>query len=286
MKQIIVIFLCCARFAVFAQTTTFIAPYPLEITSNKTTNLIFPFAVQNVDRGSADVLVQKAAGTENILHVKAGRDDLEETNLTVITTDGKLYSFLVDYNHRPQHLNIVFSKDEPAGNSNTSAGNKMETGYQPAARFVSERNNAGELQNMAQKVITKKKLFHHIKDDHASVKLQLKGLYVSDDIFYFQFAIHNQSNVSYVIDAIRFSVRDKRKAKRTATQETELASLYQYGVVSAISGKQQQYGVIAIPKFTLPDNQYLDVHVLEKNGGRDLQLKLKNRHLMKAKPII
>src|SRR4051812_37752723 len=70
--------------------TTIIEPYPLNITLNKTTNLIFPYAIKSVDRGSADVLAQKAKGVENILLVKAGKENFSETNLSVITADGKL----------------------------------------------------------------------------------------------------------------------------------------------------------------------------------------------------
>ncbi len=55
--------------------TTIIEPYPLKITRNKTTNLIFPYAIKSVDRGSADVLAQKAKGVENILLIKAGREN-------------------------------------------------------------------------------------------------------------------------------------------------------------------------------------------------------------------
>lgn len=260
---------CCISMATFAQTkTAFIDPYHLDIAANKTTNLIFPFAVQSVDRGSADILVQKANGTENILHVKAGKNDFEETNLTVITTDGKLYSFLIDYSNAPKRLNIVFQKEDSA-----------------QVKFSEQKNNADELQSNAKQVVVKKKMFHHLKDEHAAMKLQLRGLYVSNDVFYFQFAINNKSNVSYDVDAIRFSIRDKQKTKRTASQENELKSLYQYGNLQTIKGNSRNVFVIAVSKFTLPDNIYLYIHILEKNGGRDLQLKLKNRYVIDANAI-
>jgi len=42
--------------------TTIIEPYPLQITTTKTTNLIFPYAIKSLDRGSLNLLVQKAKG--------------------------------------------------------------------------------------------------------------------------------------------------------------------------------------------------------------------------------
>ena len=43
--------------------------------------------------------------------------------------------------------------------------------------------------------------------------------------------------------------------------------------------------VIALPKFTLPNSKYLSIQILEKNGGRNLNINLKNRHIMKAASI-
>lgn len=79
----------------------FIPSGHLTITYNKTTNLIFPYSVQSIDRGSRDILVQQPKGTENIVQVKADKPNFDQTNLSVITIDGKLYSFTVDYTDQP-----------------------------------------------------------------------------------------------------------------------------------------------------------------------------------------
>jgi len=65
-----------------------IEPFHLDITFLKTTHLIFPYAIKSVDRGSPDILAQKAKGVENVLLVKAGRENFKESNLSVITADG------------------------------------------------------------------------------------------------------------------------------------------------------------------------------------------------------
>ena len=66
--------------AIFAQNKnySFIPSSNLAITCNKTTNLIFPFTVQNVDRGSKDILVQQPKGTENIVQLKADKPNLHK----------------------------------------------------------------------------------------------------------------------------------------------------------------------------------------------------------------
>ncbi|CAN5397564.1 conjugative transposon protein TraN [soil metagenome] len=254
-------------FAQIAQTS-FIQSYHLNITCNKTTNLIFPFAVQSADRGSKDVLVQKVKDAENVLQLKADRPHFPETNLTVITTDGKLYSFIVDYASEPLEMNIAFNRD-----TSTSV------------IFSETISNEKKLNVITQKIDKSKRTMHGVNDKHDDMRLSLNGLYVYNDVFYFQLSLQNKSFISYDINAIRFFIRDRQKCKRNATQETEIKPLYLYGNIKNVKGKSVQSCVIALPKFTLPDAKYLSVQILEKNGGRDLHLNLQNWHIMQVKPI-
>lgn len=263
---IIITLFATKSFAQIAQAS-FIQSYHLNITCNKTTNLIFPFAVQSADRGSKDVLIQKVKDAENVLQVKADKANFTETNLTVITTDGKLYSFIVEYASEPQQMNISFMKE-------TSA----------SVTFSETISNEKTLNVIAQKIDKSKKTMHGINDKHDAMQLSLKGLYINNDVFYFQFSLRNKSFISYDIDAIRFFIRDRQKSKRTATQETEIKPLYLYGNIKNVKNKSTQTCIIALPKFTIPDAKYLSVQVLEKNGGRDLHLNLQNWHIMQAKP--
>lgn len=97
-------------FKVNAQEAVPIAAYPLTISQAKTTNIIFPQAIISVDRGSRYILAQKAKGVENILQVKAARDSFPETNLSVITADGRLNSFVVNYSSQPPALNLSIAE--------------------------------------------------------------------------------------------------------------------------------------------------------------------------------
>src|SRR5215831_5285222 len=78
--------------------------YPLEITFNKTSSVVFPTVIKSVDRGSRDVLAQKAKGVGNVLQLKAARENFPETNITVITGDGVLHHFTVSYSDQPKTL--------------------------------------------------------------------------------------------------------------------------------------------------------------------------------------
>ena len=268
------IFLLMSQIHVLAQSapqakTYTIAPYRLAITFHKTTNLVFPYAIKSVDRGSRDVLAQKAKGFENVLQIKAGIKNFEETNLTVITADGKLYSYILDYTDNPSQLNIRFAK----------------TPGEPAVSFPEGKTNQAELENTAANVASQKRTLHGIADKKYGMKLQLQGIYIKNDVFYFQFSLRNQSTIDYGIDQFRFYTGDQQKIKRTASQELEIRPLYSYGDTSSVSARSKKVLVFALAKFTIPDQKYFRVQVMEKNGGRHLEVKLYNKQLIRARQI-
>jgi hypothetical protein len=58
-----------------------------------------------------------------------------------------------------------------------------------------------------------------------------------------------------------------------------------YGNAQRIPAQSTQTLVVALPKFTIPDQKHLKIDLMETNGGRNLRLKIKNRHLMKAQAM-
>ena len=251
---------------------SFIPSTHLTVTNNKTTNLIFPFSVQSIDRGSKDILVQQPKGTENIVQVKADKPNFAQTNLSVITIDGKLYSFTVDYNAQPNQLNIIIGNNNSTFDS-ISGPVSLSVGY-----------NESAIKSCCEK-ISKAKAIHGKADKNNEMKLQLRGIYIDHDVLYFRLYLQNKSSVSYDAENINFTIKDKQKSKRTATQELSLTPVYSYITFRHVEADSSATCVVALPKFTLPDSKYLSIQVLEKDGGRDLNINIKNRQIMKAASI-
>ena len=247
--------------------TSSVEPYPLAITYEKTTNLVFPYAIKSVDRGSQSVLAQKAKGVENILQIKAGKEGFKETNLTVITAEGKLYSFLLNYAPQPSVLNLSFGIAKPSVKD---------------AFFSSGDHNEGEIQAYSNAVTIEKKKVHGIKDKKYGMRFRLDGLFIRDNVMYYRIKMENQSNINYDIDQLRFFIRDRKKAKRTATQEIEIKPLYVQNETPTIKGQSEHIFVFALPKFTIPDQKYLAVQLMEMNGGRHLEIDIHNKVLVRS----
>lgn len=245
--------------------------YKLEISDAKTSNIIFPFAIVSVDRGSKDILVQKAKGVEHILQVKAAKENFETSNLSVVTADGKLTTIIVSYAKDPSSLQLSLS----------SVKAKTESSI-----FVPKENiNEEEVRSAAAKVLASRTASPDLKDDKNDIVLHLQGIFIKDNVLYFRFAVSNWSNVGYDVEQLRFFIRDQKKANRTASQEIEVVPLYTSKTPDKIPGKTIDKYVFALPKFTIPDKKYMTIQLMEKDGGRHLVLKVKNRHILKAEVI-
>lgn len=241
----------------------------LQISDQMTTNLIFPQAIKSVDRGTRNILVQKANEVENILQVKAENSDLPNSNLTVITEDGGFYSFEVEYKQHPQELNLDI----------------LPTGKTPMAEFGKPVHTASEILETAQLITMKNRSIPAIRQQRFLTGIVLTGIYIEKDLLYFQVQLENETNIPYDIEQFRLFIRDNKQGKRTASQELEKIPVVFWGNASRIPAQSTQTLVLALPKFTIPDQKHLGIELMEQNGGRNLQIRVKNRHLMKASTL-
>lgn len=245
-------------------TTASIKPYEIAVGYNQTTNLIFPYAVKSVDRGSSSVLAQKAKGVENILQLKAADENFAPTNVSVVTADGRFYSFVLSYEDRPLHLNISFAGDRPV-------------------QLAGEATNAHELENEAFRVMGTAR-FMGLRQNNQSLRLQLQGVFLSDNNLWLKLRMDNRSQVDFQPAYIQFFLRDKKRSKRTALNETEITPLYlpDYKMVRGNSSAAWPVGFNA---FTVPRHQRLLMQVADASGGRMIVLPIKSPRFLKARRL-
>lgn len=265
---LILLFSLLASTTIHAQDN--IRTYPLEITFNKTSSLIFSTVIKSVDRGSRDVLAQKAKGMGNVLQLKAGRMHFPETNLTIITADGILHQFTVNYADEPAVLNISLDSARASNNPPILFENEMtESDFQKHANYI--------LDDRIQ--------FHFKRTGQYKVVLGLKGIFIRNNTIFFHVTGKNTSNINYTIEFLRFYIRDNRRIKRTASQEVEIKPFFINQELEEIKGKSITEWVFALDKFTIPEAKHLVIEIFEHNGGRHLFLPIKNRTLVKARAL-
>ncbi len=273
-----------------APTAQFIRSYPLELAFNKTVSIIFPAPVRSVDLGSRDIIADKAADVENVLKVKANRIGFNETNFSVITADGKFYSFVVSYNENPAALalNLVGdqvnlkARTQPLGGTASQAGQSRPG----SVHFANVAASQSDLALASDRVLRKARRIRRIGDDRSKMAVKLKGIFVKDNVLYYRLAFHNRSNLGYDLDYVRFFIVDKTVAKEASHQEIEVRPIYIHNdPIRTVKGHSEVEKVYAFQRFTIPADKVLQVQTGEQNGSRQLTFAVNNRVIMKARPL-
>jgi conjugative transposon TraN protein len=242
----------------------------LGLAYHKTTSLIFPYAIQSVDRGSGDILAQAPHQAGNVLQVKAASAGFTETNLTVITADGGLYSFLVIYNENPAATLL-----------------RLEAAQATPVLFTGAGLNQRQLENITTQLADDKRFHYGVKDKAGGAKARVEGIYIRGSTLFYRVVLTNASPVPYDLDFTRFTVRDRKQAKRTATQEEELLPLYTYGKEDrTVEAGYSKVLVFALEKHHLNRHKELALDLFEENGGRHLKLKVRDKDILKACPLL
>jgi conjugative transposon TraN protein len=188
--------------------------------------------------------------------VKASEKNFSETNLSVITEDGSVYTFVINYEEKPAIW--VFNLPE----------NKKTT-----------------MTTYANGILDNRRTLWGVRDNSWNIDAAVIGTYIKDDIIYYQLRIKNNSTIDYDIEVLRFYIRDKKKGKRTAVQENELRPLHVSGNIAQVKSFNQNVIVFALDKLTIPDKKFMGIQIMERNGGRHLMMKLNNKDILKAIPL-
>lgn len=180
----------------------------MQVTYYKTSHLLFPSAIRYVDLGSDLLAASKGESVSNVLRIKSAVHQFdEETNFSVITEDGKFYSFNVSYSAYPDILNYDMLQLQRVQEKISSAD----------VTFEDLQGSSSHLTEVLMKNLysRKERTIRHIGSRSYGILFSLKGLYVHDSKFYFVVDIRNSSQLSYEIDYISFTIKDKRNLKRT-----------------------------------------------------------------------
>jgi conjugative transposon TraN protein len=253
--------------------------YPVSVAFYKTTHIVFDSPIKYFDAGSDRIICDKVEGVENILKVKAAQMGVFETNVTVITFNGSYYSFLISYNEMPNKLNINMCSglNESFDYSNFKQPEKIifSDTYYTETEMITFAKKMIDLSKIKQKSIL------HIADKVGNVTFKLTNIGVKEGNIIFCIRMKNASPLDYNLDYMKFYVRDKIKRKKMVSQEIEVKPNFAYverdGLSNetklGVSGGEFNF-VFMIPKFSIADDKNLEIDIVEKDGSRNLNLKV------------
>ncbi|WP_047439808.1 conjugative transposon protein TraN [Chryseobacterium sp. S-02] len=253
-------------------------PFRMQVTYSKTSHLIFPSPIRYVDLGSEFLVANKAEPIGNVLRIKSAvRDFEEETNFSVITEDGKFYSFDVFYSSYPEVLSYDLLKMQRS----------HERQYSTDVLFEDLKGSSSSLTELIMENLYRKsrKTVKHVASKSFGIQFSVRALHVNDSKFYFTIEVDNSSNVAYDIELISFKIVDKKNLKRTVVQDKLLEPIRVYFPVMTAMHHSNLKAIYLLDQFTLLKDQVLEIEILERNGGRHQKVELENSELINAKLI-
>ena len=264
-----------------------LTPRTIEVGFTKTVHILFPASVTYIDIGSMAIIAGKADGAENVVRVKAAvRDFAEETNLTVITEGGGFYTFDARYAENPATSTIeITAAESPA----TQPASASETTRADEGRVLLRevgRERPATVKRVLSDIYRQNRA--DVKGIHTrkyGVEVEVRGIYVHNDVIYLHVQIANNTNISFEVDYRRFVVADRKAAKRTAQQQRIIEPLRVCNDPSIVRGHQRQRIVFALPKLTLEEDKILLLEITEKDGARHQYLEISSKELLGAKAL-
>ena len=264
-----------------------LAPRTIEVGFTKTVHILFPAPVTYIDIGSMAIIAGKADGAENVVRVKAAvRDFAEETNLTVITEDGGFYTFDARYAENPATSTIEIAAAESPAAQPASASEPARADEGRVLLREVGRERPATVKRVLSDIYRQNRT--DVKGIHTrkyGVEVEVRGIYVHNDVIYLHVQIANNTNISFEVDYRRFVVADRKAAKRTAQQQRIIEPLRVCNDPSIVRGHQRQRIVFALPKLTLEEDKILLLEIAEKDGARHQCLEISSKELLGAKAL-
>ena len=206
-----------------------------------------------------------------LLQAKPGK----ESNLLVINQNGSIFSYIVRYREQLSTLNYFIPKASSIGNEKPIIADSSD-----AAR---PKNQVGKRTDYYQKLcsylIDRKQRIGRLKKRNEGIVLSLENIVFDTEELYFVIQIENRSSLDYDLNFLDLSVQTRKKGKRKSLQSLYQKPLYTYNRPSKIAENETIRMVYVLPKFSISDDRRAMLELNEKNGERNLKLKISHRYI-------
>lgn len=139
-----------------------------------------------------------------------------------------------------------------------------------------------ELRKFAMDIIQKKSENNPIREEkNLKLNVQLNNVYVLSDYIFLDMTFKNNSNLSYDIEDLKFSIEDKKIYKATNSQSIEMIPIFQLNPQKHF--KKNFRNIYVFKKFTFPNSKVMIIKLIEEQlSGRTIEMKVNYSEILKA----
>ena len=139
-----------------------------------------------------------------------------------------------------------------------------------------------ELRKFAMDIIRKKPEKNPIREEkNLKLNVQLNNVYVISDYIFLDMTFKNNSNLSYDIEDLKFSIEDKKIYKATNNQSIEMTPLFRLNPQKQF--RKNFRNIYVFKKFTFPNSKVMMIRLIEEQlSGRTIEMKVNYSDILKA----
>ena len=272
-NSIIIVLVFISAFAKVNAQTTHLRD---TIYANDTKNvaLFFPEPIRQGITGSDNFVFTYNREKEQyfgLLQAKPGK----ESNLLVINRNGSIFSYIVRYKSQLSKLNYFIPLSNSIGNERPIA--KDSVLGKSSVELVD--NSTYYYQKFCSYLLERKQRIGRIKKRNEGIILNVENIVFDKDELYFVIEIENNSTLDYDLNFLNLSIETRQKGKRKSLQRLYKEPIYKHNLPSKIKENETARFVYVLPKFSLSDDRRAILELNEKDGERNIEMKLSHRYI-------
>ena len=246
------------------------------IYANDTKNvaLFFPEPIRQGITGSNNFVFTYNREKEQyfgLLQAKPGK----ESNLLVVNRNGSIFSYIVRYKKQLSKLNYFI----PLSNS---IGNEKPIVIDSIQAETSEKsidNRTYYYKKFCSYLLNRNQRIGRIKKRNEGIVLSVENIVFDKEELYFVIQIENNSTLDYDLNFLNLSIETRQKGKKKSLQSLYQKPIYEHHLPSKIvEGKMIRF-VYVLPKFSLSNDRRAILELNEKDGERNIELKISHTYI-------
>ncbi len=237
--------------------------------STMTMALFFPSDIKQGITGSDNFVFTYNREKEQNLGLLKAVEGIN-SNLLVITTDGKVYSYILKYSKHIENPNRFINASESIGDAKRILKKEVEANNNPEKSILV--NDSQDLLRRSCESLLKLPEEKNIRKKEGGVILSLKNLKYHGDNVFLQFEIENKSGVRFDFDYLKILKVNGNKKRSASYQELIFEPVYIYNKPTQIVPNTKTRMVYVVRKFNLDKTEKMEVRLQELNTTRNLSL--------------
>lgn len=246
----------------------------IQVKSNNVTQIVFPAEIEYFKGGflPEDLMVENV---KNVLFITPIYPNIKETNICIVTKEGMYFNLILSYHEQPTKQSYVLTRSDAFFFEKEEATTiPVKESPKDTLAVLSEKILSTPGFITTGNTVRYKNFFFH-----------LKGIYVYEQTIFIRLNAVNKSNIRFDFDYIAFYINAAKKRKNTTSEQLQLFPIRDFNYKTVLESTAAGDFIFALNKFTIGAEKSLNIDLIEKDGERNLKLKIDDKILLNAQKI-